>query len=599
MGQWINGQGGPRYIPFPFWILRFFDSPIPSLLFLISCSIPVLFLGLSAPAFMDHEGRYAEVAREMLLTGDWITPQLNFTPFLNKPPLAFWITALIFRAIRISESARAWVAVSGVGTLLVTFLLGHILAGPHTAFYSSLILLLSGGFFLETRLLRPDMLLTLCVTVAFYGFLKAEHSKAEPERTRWLCLSAISLAFSVMTKGFVGVIIVAATIGIVLLWCGRLVSLRDVRWTYPLAVALCVIVPWHFLVGLRHPGFFWDYAINQHLLFFFDQKFPRDSIPDSVTVFWGAFLGRTVPWSIFLPVAMWHTVREARHSPSLAMLLPLTWLSVVLLLFSLSPSRLEHYSIPALPAVALLVGRWWANIPATASAGTHSGGVGCVLLALAGICGFFLTSPLLATEHWTQQFPLLQQYALSVCRIIIVSSLLAAMAFWGRRPQLAFAVLACMMPWQFLHIYHSLVLIEPLNSWKPIGECIARLPSDGEILFAASEEYQICGGLNFYSQRPLTIILPDGFTPPTYLDVQNSRAFISTEEAVHRWRESRPVLLLVDPARKEDRSLTTRLSPTATIGQWGDRLLLANRNFAERTPATYDCSTQLLFNRQR
>src|SRR5262249_35100994 len=151
-----------------------------------------------------------------------------------------------------------WVALSGIATLIVTFLLGRQLASSKEGLLSGMILLMSGGFFLESRLLRPDMLLTLWISLAFYGIVKAEHVTAEHLRTRWLSLSAISLALSVLTKGLVGVIIVTVVTGATLLLCGRLSFLREIRWTYIIPITLCVILSWHLLVEFRNPGFFWD-----------------------------------------------------------------------------------------------------------------------------------------------------------------------------------------------------------------------------------------------------------------------------------------------------------------------------------------------------
>src|SRR2546427_827359 len=128
----------------------------------------------------------------------------------------------------------------------------------------------------------------------------------------------------------------------------------------PLGIAVLIVVagPWHLLAALHNPGFLWDYTVNQHVLFFFDEKLPRDSIPDSLGFFLAMFLTRGLPWSLLLPAAGLWAYRTMRDDPVRAPAVGLiaAWVAVVLGFFALAPSRLEHYSLPALPATALVVG---------------------------------------------------------------------------------------------------------------------------------------------------------------------------------------------------------------------------------------------------
>jgi hypothetical protein len=133
------------------------------------------------------------------------------------------------------------------------------------------------------------------------------------------------------------------------------VRLRRLHPLVGTVVVLVVAGPWHALAGMRNPGFLWDYFVNQHVLVFFDAKLPRDSIPDSLGLFWTMFFVRGFPWSLLLPAAALHAWRARGERGGTALLA--AWLVVVLVFFSLAAGRLEHYSLPALPAVALLVGR--------------------------------------------------------------------------------------------------------------------------------------------------------------------------------------------------------------------------------------------------
>src|SRR5262249_22610512 len=110
--------------------------------------------------------------------------------------------------------------------------------------------------------------------------------------------------------------------------------------------------------AVRNPGFLWDYVVNQHLLFFFDKKVPRDSIPDSLAFFWTMLFVRGLPWSVLIPAAVVSNYRTGRidRTRLVALRFLAALVAVVLRLFSRAASRLEHYSLPALPALALLIG---------------------------------------------------------------------------------------------------------------------------------------------------------------------------------------------------------------------------------------------------
>lgn len=573
-------------------MLCFHDSPILQF-FLLLLAVLVLFSGLGRPAFMDHEGRYAEVAREMLLSGDWVTPHLNFAVFLNKSPLPYWLTALTFLVTGLSEYARLWQAVTALLVLVVTVLLGQALAGRRAGLFAGAVLLTSGGFFLESRLLRPDLLMTLWLCLTLLGVVKALPSllatTLNKNATWWIILSAASLGLSVLTKGMVGVVLAGGIIGGVLLWGRRLALLRQVPWLSALSLGLLILLPWHVLAGVRNEGFWWDYVVNQHLLFFFDRKFPRDSLPDSVLVFWGAFLGRTFPWVAFVPVATRWALVKAWKTREPQDLLPVVWLGVVLGFFTLSPSRLEHYTVPVLPAVALAIGSWWAAL----SEQQQSSFITPILCSgLMGLIGFFALPSLLATEDWAREFPSLLTLARLVCGGLVLTAGIAGVVLWRggvRTSSATFAVMACAAAPLYFCTYRALVEIEPVNSWKPIGVRLAALlPPDGEAVFAASDEYQICGGLNFYSGKPLSILLPDGYIPPTYLRLDGQAAFVTRADFTARWQSNRPLLLVVDPERQDADLASWAPPPRAEVGRWGTRRMFANQAFLARTALAPD-----------
>jgi 4-amino-4-deoxy-L-arabinose transferase-like glycosyltransferase len=143
---------------------------LPAALALGSAAAALLTVRLDVPALFDNEGRYAEVAREMLLRGNFITPTLDFTLFLNKPPLTFWLAALVHHLAGPSEWARLvsvlWAAVA----LVATCRLGALLYGERTGFVGGALLAVTIGFVLEARTLRPDMTVVATVVLALLAW---------------------------------------------------------------------------------------------------------------------------------------------------------------------------------------------------------------------------------------------------------------------------------------------------------------------------------------------------------------------------------------------------------------------------------------------
>src|SRR5213593_425199 len=264
---------------------------------------------LDVPAFFDNEARYAEVAREMVLGGDWISPHLDFTLFLNKPPLVFWLAALVFRIAGPTEWARLVSVGAAVVALVATCLLGALLYGETAGLVAGLALATSLGFVLEARTLRPDMILTATVVVALLCWQRAERCGARP--TRWLVGVWTALGVGVLAKGLVPLVLAGLPIAAV--------TLRDHGWRgaarlrpgLGLLVLAAIVVPWHVVVALRHPGFAWDYVVNQHLLFFLDRKLPRDSEGDSLAFFWAAAAGRALPWVLLVPLTLAEPARAS------------------------------------------------------------------------------------------------------------------------------------------------------------------------------------------------------------------------------------------------------------------------------------------------
>jgi 4-amino-4-deoxy-L-arabinose transferase-like glycosyltransferase len=204
------------------------------------------------------------------------------------------------------------------------------------------------------------MLIAAAVVVALTCWQAAE--RAPERRTPWLVALYATLGIGILAKGFVPVLVAALPIGLVTLrehgWRG----VARLRPGLGLVVMAAIVLPWHVAVAVRHEGFAWDYVVNQHILFFLDKKLPRDSEGDTLAFFWTAFVGRTVPWVILLPLGLAEAVRGAARrarSDERATFVLWTWVAGVLLFFSAAPSRLEHYCCRRCRRSRLLAARVW------------------------------------------------------------------------------------------------------------------------------------------------------------------------------------------------------------------------------------------------
>jgi 4-amino-4-deoxy-L-arabinose transferase-like glycosyltransferase len=527
-----------------------------------------LAIRLDRPGFFDYEGRYAEVAREMLLRRDFVTPELDFTLFLNKPPLLYWLGAAAFALVGTNEWARLVSVCAGIVTLLATCRLGARLYGETTGLAAAAFLATMAGFGLEARKLRPDSVLAATVAVAVLCWVSAERAATSRRRSAWLVALYAALGVGVMAKGPVVVALAGVPIGADLLSRAGWRGLGRLALGRGLTVLAAIIVPWHLLVAERHPGFAWDYIVNQHLLFFLDRKLPRDSEGISLAAFWGAFAGRAFPWILLVAFAR-------GGSP-----IPWAWLAGVLALFSASPARLEHYTVPALPAVALLAARGWKRLGAgsTAAGAWRALALAGALLAAGAVAIVVWVPRWLGALPWTAAAPGLTALVVPAAAVLGLIGVLTAAAARARRPR----VLAWSLGVGGVALMGILLRveteIEPLLSWKPVAALLAaRVPPATEIVFEAPEEYQLVGGLVFYTRRPITLLEPPGFVPPAYLEGQAGDMFLSRAAFAERWRAGEPLVFVSDLQRHRESPDGLVPAPYVVLGRFGYRWVLATR----------------------
>jgi len=334
-----------------------------------------VYLGciVSPPSLMDDvDAVQAQIARNMLTSGDWVTPRLDGVIYLEKAPLIYWLMAGSYAVFGVHDwSARIPIALSCIALCWVTMAFGIWAFGRRAGAYAGLCIATCVGLFLFTRILIPDVVLTFTIALAMWAFLRALDENEKHPRF-WAIVLALNLGLGLLLKSLIGLVFPVAAGLIYLYATGQLFSASAWRRLQPLTsaiIVLAVAAPWHILAALRNPpvfaftlhsgpgqyhGFLWFFFINEQLLRFLNLRYPRDYDTVPRLYFWLFHLLWLFPWSVYLPAIAKLSFKPMDRAGR-ARLLALCWAGFILVFFTFSTTQ-EYYSMPAYPALALLLG---------------------------------------------------------------------------------------------------------------------------------------------------------------------------------------------------------------------------------------------------
>jgi 4-amino-4-deoxy-L-arabinose transferase-like glycosyltransferase len=572
----------------------------------------LIFLGciVSPPGLMDDvDAVQAQIARNMLTSGDWVIARLDGVPYLEKSPLIYWLIASSYRIFGVHDwVARIPVALAAILLAWVTWRYGRWAFGRVAGFYAGLAVATCVGLFLFTRIQIPDVMLTVSVCVAFWSFQRALDDQ-EPRPRLWAALLAASLGVGLLLKGLIAVVV---PIGGVLLYLGLTRQIfsssvwKRLHLLTGLGIILAIAAPWHVLATLRMPpyfhftlhsgpgeyhGFFWFYFINEHVLRFLNLRYPRDYNTVPRLAFWLLHVLWLFPWSVFFPAVIGLGFKPVDR-PGRTRLLALCWTAFVLVFFTFSTTQ-EYYSMPVYPALALLVGSamatesWWERV------GTRLVGIVSLIAALA------IGGVLLAVRHVTtpgdissalQQHP--EAYTLSLGHLgdltlasfaylrvpLIVAGMafligaLGALLFKGRR---AFLALAVMMVGFFHASRLALVTFDPYLGSRPLAEALLRSP-DGQLIL--NGEYYSFSSVFFYTGRTALLLngrgnnLEYGSYAPG-----SSPVFIGDAQFAELWSKPERRYILTDSVDVNRLTRMVNATKFHKILESGGKLLLTNQ----------------------
>jgi 4-amino-4-deoxy-L-arabinose transferase-like glycosyltransferase len=514
---------------------------------LIALWLAVYVASMFTPPLLDDvDTVHAEAAREMLLRHDWVTLYTNGFRYLEKAPLMYWELAISYKLFGISDwSTRLPLMLGVLALVLATYALGRFAFGERGGFYAGLALVTSVGTFIFTRFLIPDVLVALWLTLGYYFFLR---SLEESPPSRWACWGFGTVcALNVLTKGLIGLVFPVGAIGLYLLLTGNLRHIWRLRLVSSTIVFLVIAAPWHVLAAIRNPeqgqarGFLWFYFINEHVMRFLNKRVPPgyDTVP--LLLFWILLAVWLIPWAVFLPQALREVpVRVSRirngmdHRQRSSFLFAL-WALVILVFFSFS-TRQEYYTIPALPAIALLVGGWLQREESSNRDSTErrTGRVSSTVLLVVGILAFVIGMVVLAAAHppvagadlaeLLKKNP--QDYDFSLGHVLdltpealglfrgpllgfSLSMLLGTVAnWWMRRRGLTRwgnVALTLMMVGLLTCVHFAFVVFNPILSSHDLAVAIQREFRPGDVI-VVDGQYSQASTLNFYTGIPLHVL---------------------------------------------------------------------------------------------
>jgi len=482
----------------------------------------------------DVDAVQAQIARNMLDSGDWVTARLDSIAYLEKSPLIYWMMAASYKIFGVHDwSARLPVALSAVALCWLTFRIGVWALSVRAGTYAGLILATSTGLFLFTRIQIPDVTVTATIALAMWAFLRALDPD-EPRASLWSTVMAAAIGTGLLLKGLIAALFPIAAALLYLAFAG-LITKRD-TWKRlhlfrGIAVALLIAAPWHIIATLRNPpyfdvtmhsapgeyrGFFWFYFFNEHILRFLNLRYPRDYNTVPRAYFWLFHLLWLFPWSVYFP-AVFKLSYKPLDRAGRVRLLCLCWTGFLLIFFTFSSTQ-EYYSMPCYPALALLLASALTN-PKLGSF-LHAGRI--TLAVLATLC--VLAVGFVSQNTWSLPAPgdisrALEQhpeaYTLSLghmgdltlasfaylrAPLIVAGVAFLIGALSGGRP--AGAVVMMIL---FLHAARlALVVFDPYLASRPLAEALNRNTPGTLIL---DDQYYTFSSIVFYHPAQNVLLL--------------------------------------------------------------------------------------------
>lgn len=539
---------------------------------LVVCGL-LFFVGLGGRSLWESdESRYGEIAREMVTSGDWVTPRLNYVKYFEKPALTYWLTATSFSLFGVSDaSARLVPAVFGTLTVLLVYLLGRLLFDERAGFASALILAASLMFWMLSRVVLVDMVMCFGVVLSIYGIWAARLRAAHAVWAFWL-----GLAVAFMTKGLLGPGLAGMLLVFYLLLSREWFLLPYLLRLRGPILFLLICAPWVIWVSLVNPEFFSFFFIDEHLGRLLTTRHHRY---EPFYYFFLVVPAGFYPWIAYLPWALKHNWpgRAWLAEPHRSWLLAALWFVSFFVFFTLSRSKMLHYALPMLPALALIIGRPLSTLALDAKAGPNPAGISRALAVLAGLVLIMALAPLVYPAFSPDV-----HYAHFGAFLLIGPAVLVVLALgiYALRAK-PWAVWAAPLTAMVLAIGAFSVAVprlEPYRSLKPLVSQIKPRLKDSDVLVTYRDFFN---GVAFYTGRRVAVVRNFGELDfGRKLAEDANRWFLPNAAAMFKWLEGNKRIFVFCykehyPALQDEAK--HKGLPIFQWGEAGDKVVFSNR----------------------
>ena len=305
----------------------------------------------------SDEGRYAEIAREMLVSGNWLTPRYNDYLYFEKPPLQMWATAFIFKVFGLGEwQARAWSGLTSFANIIFVGYTSYRLWGVRAGTISALVLASCPLWIIGGHFNSLDMGMAFFMSSALCSLILALHSQLKsPSEQLWMLLCWSMMALAVLSKGLIGIVLPGLVLIIYSLFSGDWKSWKRMYWLKGLSLFFLITSPWFVMISFEHPSFFDFFFIHEHFERFTTNEHQRGA---PWYFFIPLIIVGIIPWIFHLPHAIQVGLTNRKNNPSgfKPLFLCLSWVVSITVFFSMSHSKLPGYIFPVIPAIAILIG---------------------------------------------------------------------------------------------------------------------------------------------------------------------------------------------------------------------------------------------------
>ncbi len=489
------------------------------------------------PLFDPDEGRYAEIPREMAASGDWTTPTLNGLKYFEKPPLQYWATAALYSTFGVHEwTARLWAATLAFLCIPLVFAFAvRIGYARNTALAAAALLAINPYYVLSGQINLLDQGFTFFLSAAVFSFVIAQREQLKPQFSgNWMLVTWASLALAVLSKGIFALVLAGTTLLVYMAATRDFQLMRRLHLALGLPLFLAIALPWFWLVQNRNPEFSEFFFIHEHFARFLT------TVHDRVEPFW-----------YFIPillVALLPVLGNLRHwtlrniegertagdfRPELFLLI---WCVVIVVLFSMSQSKLASYVMPVMPPLAIVLARTTVSLPSAFSRAKWIS-IGFILFVALGLIIASwrrMGSMSLHSLGWAAFVALLGVSYLALDRLRPPHSMtrrwtsLAAVSIAG---------------YQLLAMCYATAF--PSRSASGLASAFAReIPADTTVYSVGQYRHSLA----FYLGRPLVVY---DYVGELAFGMQQARVSAdarSREQFLERWQRETKAIAFIDPA---------------------------------------------------